>query len=195
MDIIKETVSKNGLLNARYFTDVRRYKIKKYYETGELGVRPVIFVTYKDDQKYPIAFPTYEKCEEAYNMIETTEGIVTLDFNHFFTVEYLKEEDVAKKVHIKLTKHLGICISKLLETEKCSIADLHTREAFRTFTEQQLLAMSHEDPVLLSENQLIPELWSKTLYTPKFITNRGVTPLQFYKQIIRNDTKSINSII
>ena len=194
MVIIRERISKNGILDQQIFQDVVQCKKRDNHST-RWGPKSVLQIVYEGDRKFPIIFPNAQLRDSAEAKItSSTSSAVVLDLNEFFTWQLLKDSEAEPYIKgMYLTRHLKECLVKIIARESVSLDKIKVRDAFNTFTVNEIQHILDEEPVGIKESQLQPTIWSKTLYVPKRITDMGITPLQFYKQIIKNEKNIICS--
>jgi hypothetical protein len=192
MDIIREKPSRNGILATQIFQNISQIRKIDNYRTNKWGRKSVLQITYEGSKVFPIMFPCTDLRDAALAKIECATSVVVLDFNEYFTRVLLSDEKAQEYVPFKLLGHLKKCIDHILTKEKVTVADLRIRDAFKVFTSADLQSI-REDAFEIKSAQLCGDVWSKTLNVPRSILDMGVTPLQFFKGLIKNEERITNT--
>lgn len=183
MTIIQERLAKTGNLSHITHENVKKLKASELIREYN---RPGLFVKSSTGQNI-ITFPTKELMMKAHEDINGATGVVLLDYNEYFAHQMISDEAAARIVNKTLGRHLKMCIEHILTYCNASLDDLNTRDAFRHMDTRTLIAIYDGQPTEIEVNEQVIILWSKTLYTPKEDLGKGVTPLQFFKSIIKNE--------
>lgn len=179
MTIVQEILSKDGILTSLVYEDVKN--VRKIHD---------IMVSFKDGSKQcSIKFPNETKLLQAMNIIRSATGVVVLPLEEYFMVPIIKDDVVPTLVHKTISKHLYMCVKHILEQELLEPHMLLKRDAFKHMGIEAIKKIADNNISELEVNENILKIWSKTLYTPKEDLRLGVTPLQFYKTIIKNEKR------
>lgn len=187
MHIVQEQISRSGILCVNTLNDVKRvYKANGQNLRGFEGPQIVIWAKLATGS-YPIVFPCERTRDAAYDVIQDQDNVV-LDYHKYFTTEVIKQDRANELVKIRLSNHLRICITKIMERDNIDYPQLLERDAFKECKMSIILKLmqgSHKIELNPTDKQV--SLWAKTLHTPEDFIRLGITPLQFYKAITNNE--------
>lgn len=195
MNLIREKPSFNGILDYQVFEEVVVLKkLDSYFSKNLRCSKPTLWIQHRKGA-YPLMFPTMDKRDRAQAAIESALSELTLDFNEYFTIQLFSDSKASKnmpKNKFTLTKHLRQCLNCIMFREKIGLDEIIKRDAFRLCSSKQLEDLVLDKQITFTRSQLIPELWSKCLFTPQTLVKRwGISPLQFQRLLIKNDEEHI----
>lgn len=189
MVIIQEQISRNGMLSVNTLNNVRRlYKANNQTLRGFDGPQLVIWAK-METKSFPIVFPNEKTRDAAYEVLTDADSVV-LDYHEYFTFEVITQIRVNDLVSMKLNNHLRICIEKIIERDAIDYAALLERDAFKGLNMRTIMKLMQRGRVDLNPTDRQLSLWAKTLHTPQDILRIGITPLQFFKALSKNETTS-----
>lgn len=137
----------------------------------------IIWITnYEGD--YPMIFPGEKLRDKAFDTISRANNAdtVVLDLHEYFFEEFLADNIAQTKINYSINRHIKSCLNYLLKRD--DLFEIHKRLAFNHFSYQDLINITRDEHVDIVPK---PDIWSKTLYTPKDILDAGITPRQFFR--------------
>lgn len=195
MVIIHERHSIDGNLNVVTLQDVSKtYKANNAELRGFNGPQVVIWTRLNGNKVYPIVFPSIEQRDAAYEFIRNRETAV-LEFENYFErpcIPGMTDRKLHELINIKISNHLRICVNEIVKREEVTLTDILQRDAFRMFNAHQLTRVMRKESIKIALEEKVAQIWAKTLYVPGDITRLGITNLQFYKTILKNEEQNFN---
>lgn len=199
MKIIQELPSYNGRIRINEINGITRVN-KADNQTIKGAELPqwVIWCSLPGGS-YPIAhFPNSRKRDECFEyIVENDSSIIILEYNKFFTDAILTDkqvEGILKSNNMLFQNHIKNIITKLIEsgTEFVALQDL---DAFKDFSINHLQRWREGIPLEIDEVRAsrYTKIWAKCLYTPLKYVNMGITPLQFYHNLIKLNNEKIKA--
>lgn len=193
MEIIQEIPSFNGIIRTNVIQGVSTVsKADQQILKGFSTPQWTIWCKLPKGRAYPIAgFHSAKKRDETFIFLkEQGASTVLLDYNERFPESYMTERQVREYLlseGISLHTHLKTCIGRIMEDSGCKLVSLGDLDAFKDFSIHHLHRWTEGSSMKIDVERAIKysQIWAKCLYTPKKLMSIGMSPHQFFNNLIK----------
>jgi hypothetical protein len=202
MRIIQEIPSYDGMIHTNVIADVLGMsRADNQYLKGFTLPQWVIWCRLPLGKRYPIAgFPNSNKRDEVYKTLKgATSNVMILDYNECFTDPIMTTFQVKNMLENRtnLHVHLKQCMQRIVTTSRMDFVSLLDLDAFKDFSITHMHRWNENIPMLIDKEREIKysKIWAKSLYVPRKYLNMGMTPLQFFDNLIKINNETVNETI
>jgi hypothetical protein len=194
MTVFFERVSTDGEIKVSTFTGIISVHKKDNYPILDYGPQDVIICKFKSRNELSIAFfGSIKQRDAAYEVLmdkTTMTNIKVLDFTTYF--DYAPYEDEYASQLMK-ESFGSFTLAKHFNKQFDLKPDLILSSAIKTLGPRFVSAITDNKPFLIERSKEYATLWSKTIWIPSLVTNKGISRRQFFEYLINKNNEKFNS--